>query len=116
MADDFIKREALIKEISSISITMNIGQVNNCKTLLENVIKSYCQAVLKKVKEAPAADVVEVRHGEWKDTDWAGVSVKGYMACSQCNVMIPTCDDNRYCLGYLYFCPNCGAKMDGKGD
>ena len=68
------------------------------------------------VNEIPAADVVEVVHGEWKNADWAGVSVKGYMACSQCNVMIPTCNGTRYCLKRLYYCPNCGAKMDGKGD
>ncbi len=67
--------------------------------------------IIEQIEKAPSADVVEVKHGEWKDTDWSGISVKGYMACSQCNVMIPTCDDNRYCLGYLYFCPNCGAKM-----
>lgn len=65
MADDFIKREELIKEISSISITMNIGRVNNCKALLEKTIKSYCEAVLNKVKESPAIDVDEVKHGKW---------------------------------------------------
>ena len=59
MADDFIKRDELIKEISSITITMNIGRMD-CKTLLESAIKSYCKAVLNKVKELPAIDVEEV--------------------------------------------------------
>ena len=62
----------------------------------------------------PTADVVEVKHGEWRDKDWSGIAVKGYMACSQCNVMIPRCECTEYCLNYLYFCPNCGAKMDRK--
>lgn len=63
------------------------------------------------------ADVVEVRHGEWKDKARSGLSVNGYMVCSECDVIIPNCDDKtHYCLYTLNFCPNCGAKMDGKGE
>lgn len=51
--------------------------------------------------------------GEWKDSDRNGVSVKGYMVCTACDVMIPTCDDGIYCLSRLRYCPNCGAKMSG---
>ena len=65
------------------------------------------------VENAPTVDAVEVVHGRWEDKDWNGNGVSGYMACSACNVMIPTPDDNRYCIARLYFCPNCGAKMDG---
>lgn len=49
--------------------------------------------------------------GEWKDSDRNGVSIKGYMACSACDVMVPTVADGRYCLPRLRYCPNCGAKM-----
>lgn len=63
--------------------------------------------VLDMIKEAPTADVVEVRHGEWivheEDGYW-------HYDC-------PFCDD-----GFVIkmkmptppnYCENCGAKMDG---
>ena len=52
--------------------------------------------------------------GEWKKTDRRGISINGFMVCSACDVMIPTCDDKtRYCLSRLHYCPKCGAKMKG---
>ena len=53
------------------------------------------------VRTFPAADVVEVKRGEWIDT------VTGY-ACSICHTQEPT-------KRFLY-CPNCGARMDGRSD
>jgi hypothetical protein len=56
----------------------------------------------------PAADVVEVRHGEWRmrraivfDCELVGYN------CSRCNTTWDT-ETN--------YCPTCGAKMDGKGE
>lgn len=51
--------------------------------------------------------------GEWVDNARCGVHINGYMVCSVCDVMIPTCDNNRYCLPRLDYCPRCGAKMKG---
>ena len=52
--------------------------------------------------------------GKWQKADHKGVSIKGYMVCSVCNVMIPNCDDKtRYCLPRLDYCPRCGSKMKG---
>ena len=68
------------------------------------------------MESAPTVDAVEVVHGRWNKHDWIGVTIKGFMACSVCNVMIPKADDNYYCLLQLNYCPNCGAKMDGDGD
>ena len=53
----------------------------------------------------PTADVVEVRHGEWVDKG-------GYFPnCSECD----TWTDWSNGTAELNYCPNCGAKMDGKG-
>lgn len=54
----------------------------------------------------PTADVVEVRHGRWlfHDTDENDMTI---VKCSECG-------RKRY-FGANY-CPNCGAKMDGKGE
>ena len=59
----------------------------------------------------PAADVVEVRHGEYIDHIEIG-AMNNYLECSVCNWKTVFCalmrDSN--------YCPNCGAKMDGKGE
>lgn len=52
------------------------------------------------VDALPAADVVEVKHGEWKKR---GNELK----CSCCKLICYSNNDD------WSFCPNCGAKMDG---
>ena len=54
--------------------------------------------IIKALKEAPAADVVEVVHAHWIDRDektW----------CSRCDA-----SNKQYKPPY---CPHCGARMDG---
>ena len=64
----------------------------------------------------PAADVVEVRHGVWElhgNDDDIGCSY----FCSKCGANYD--EDWFYEHGYFIqfnYCPNCGAKMDGKGE
>ena len=58
------------------------------------------------------ADVVEVRHGKWTDNG-------PYDKCSVCKTLYK--DDLLFILsdcefGHPRYCPNCGAKMDGKGE
>lgn len=54
----------------------------------------------KGVDLIPAADVVEVRHGYWVDGKCGH-----YKICSECKQIADFDFD---------YCPNCGAKMDGK--
>lgn len=56
----------------------------------------------KIIAEAPAADVVEVRHGRL-------LNPNPYGECSLCGYLMDIRD------GYKY-CPSCGAKMDGGQD
>lgn len=51
------------------------------------------------ISAIPAADVVEVRHGRWLESN------NGPM--QKCSVCGATGWDG------FYYCPNCGAKMDG---
>lgn len=64
------------------------------------------KAFEKFIKDAPAADVVEVKHGNWI---WQGSISEGCWVCSECK--------DKFYQGYgnENFCPNCGAKMDKKG-
>ena len=60
------------------------------------------------------ADFVEVRHGKWiselvERCDWRGKKQKYYqpISCNLCHNAV---------LERTNYCPNCGAKMDGKGE
>ena len=56
------------------------------------------------ILNAPAANVVEVRHGRWekRGSKWQ---------CTGCKVLMSV--DGTPQENLLYYCPNCGAKMDG---
>lgn len=57
-------------------------------------------------KDTPAADVTPVVHGEW-------ITIDGISRCSECGY-IPAYDSAIDDLFYSPYCPNCGAKMDGR--
>ena len=57
------------------------------------------------LEDTPAADVVEVRHGRWIVKDLTPY-------CSVC--YIPSGYECDGVHSKTLFCPNCGAKMDGK--
>lgn len=65
------------------------------------------------IKVLPTADVAEVRHGIW--IEGAEHFTNGFYEaeCSVCGNYIRWNEGNS---GEWNFCPNCGAKMDGKGE
>ena len=68
-------------------------------------------AVLKQlIENAPAADVVEVKHGHWYRHDKKTHGDTCYY-CSQCEKMALT--DCGMVWELTPYCPFCGAKMDG---
>ena len=72
------------------------------------------------VENEPAADVAEVRHGEWEDgyaKDANGNIVYRSIDCSECGEYFKIKDhDAEYWKGRFKMCPFCGAVMDGKGE
>jgi hypothetical protein len=93
---DYIDRAAL-----------GIGLCN--RDVFEN--KGYADgwnAAVKILKEAPVADVQEIKHGKWKlcYEDW-----RRQIAGDECSA----CGFQHYgtCISHYHYCPNCGAKMDG---
>jgi hypothetical protein len=66
--------------------------------------------IMGDIEDFPAADVVEVKHGKWeKPTLNLECFADGYVICSECNVMLPNITE----IPEYYYCPYCGAKMDG---
>ena len=101
---DYIDRAAL-----------GIGLCN--RDVFEN--KGYADgwnAAVKILKEAPTADVVEVWHGKWIETQeplgWCDVDC---IECSVCHeswiIDEDSSIDDYECM--WHYCPHCGAKMDG---
>lgn len=90
---EYIERQAVIDELlKSTIITSDLYGMG---------IMSGLDFAVKKVANAPAADVAEVRHERWEDVGnnirvctGCRHGIKGHMACVN------------------KFCPNCGAKMD----
>ena len=71
------------------------------------------EAIIEDLTKFPAADVAPVRHGEWlkAEDDYCGLNI---IQCSICHEeWCFEIDDDVIDLNYHY-CPNCGAKMDGK--
>ena len=70
----------------------------------------YPALVASAIKNAPTADVEEVRHGEWIDKP-TGAYCRMQSWCSACGKHsgIGGIESNRH----KPFCPNCGAKMKG---
>lgn len=66
------------------------------------------------IKNLPAADVAEVKHGKWIGTLYDGYAdgspVYEEFECSLCG-----CEHNADGEPTWSYCPDCGAKMDLKG-
>lgn len=80
---------------------------DECNTFCEN---GECYS--PNIRMIPTADVVEVRHGKWKPTE-PDSDVRFF--CSECETEISTSWDYDNAEMWRY-CPNCGAKMDGRSD
>lgn len=82
------------------------------EVIMEIVYKDF----LDFLNEQPTADVVEVVHGEWIE----GFGSWATMNCSKCDWKVPYFSSigdivsEQKLYDSLHYCPNCGAKMDGK--
>lgn len=111
---DFIEREALKADLQE----SYEGLKNIYKVLKHDEERRICEAQLAviteailRVKDAPAADVVEVRHGRWL----LERTPDGKPYCFHCSV----CDDDFHHIGIMTvydYCPNCGAYMMGESN
>ena len=67
--------------------------------------KQFINTVKMVLEDTPTADVVEVKHGKWDIN----------RNCSVCGVYkFEGLDADVWADWDIDYCPNCGAKMDGK--
>ena len=90
MPDEYISREAALT------------------ALQDSDLFNTTERQLRAIRELPAADVADVRHGRWIDAypDIEPNPMFMYGICSECGF-------EQGISKYLNYCPNCGAKMDG---
>ena len=86
---EYIEREALMRNLKQFAY-------EQLTPLVESLIQKQ-----------PTADVLEVRHGKWDIVEYGSGWVDG--KCSVCGYT--DCFDES---GFYIYCPECGAKMDGK--
>lgn len=93
----------------------NQATIYRVKGTAEHTIKSIAwtggeeaEVVQIQIVES-AADVVEVRHGRWLSNPHTDELI-----CSECDGIAPV-DCEKEDFYESNYCPNCGAKMDGKG-
>ena len=103
VSTDCINRKAFIGEIEKHYCAPCKGQGGDlggdwCRSCVIN-------SVLEKMREFPAADVMEVRHGRWRWVAYDANPKIGNWHCTYCN-RIPKSFQKED------FCPNCGALMD----
>lgn len=96
----YIEREKVLGVINELQGVCATEVPKNKADIYNDVFEE----VYGEMQRIPAADVQEVKHGFWEEG-----KVRGQFAliCSECE-----CD-----AGVIYdydYCPNCGAKMDGK--
>ena len=100
---EYIEREALIKELSAGCIPIDdreISQLIDCNESIRDIINAM-----------PTADVRSERYGHWvKESKMMGAFQRNLCICNICGLWYDE-DSGEEIFKY---CPNCGAKMDGK--
>lgn len=93
MAEEYIKKEDAIQSVM------------NHDLLKSDWSRAWAEYMLE---DAPTADVVPVRHGEWIHPREYGLNLPEHY-CSECREWEYSDTESKYC-------PNCGAKMDKEVD
>ena len=97
---EYIRREDMLNAVEKLDIIPSVDGMG-IPTDTEDFRVQFLGTVLK----VEPADVVQVVHGRWIDTD----SHLGYFAnCSACGYQMDVHTER----GYFKYCPNCGTKMD----
>ena len=102
---EYIEREALLSELQE-EIEFETSMYTEEQNKYFNM---GLKCAIRDVKSQPAADVTEVRHGEWVQIGYDEALDR--ITCSCCKEYFNLIDN---CTEAFNYCPHCGAKMDGK--
>lgn len=91
------------KYIEAEKFKKSIKELTSCMFSYEMTTGEIEDDFFELVDDEPAADVQEVKHGEWREHN------KIYI-CSQCGYSF----ENEGYIAFFNYCPCCGARMDGE--
>ena len=112
-----------IKRLAAMAVCE--GYSNRCFHGNDGCGKFVAEGIFDGILRIPTADVVEVRHGEWVveayPVDSDEVVILPYKDHQHNDPFCSICGEHALLNGgeeYVTsnYCPNCGAKMDGKGE
>ena len=118
----YIDREALIEWLKRIPLTDLSDGRGLCRVIMEDNFKKAIQ----KMPEGIIADVEPVRRGRWEwFEEWSYSTPEHSAECDDCGWRCSECKtkledmvngyyDDSYEVPQLNYCPNCGARMDGR--
>ena len=112
---EYIEREALLTDLrgsyDDLKQIYNGLQYDEERRICSGELNTFMECIMR-VKDAPAADVVEVRRGEWILFRPRRMGRNATYKCSCCGKLRSSYYND---VQEWKFCP-CGAKMDGKGE
>lgn len=99
---EYIEREAIIKHIEE-----KLDKLTDMPEMGARIaaMESAYNSTLNYIIQIPAADVEPVKRGKWEVVRTRNNFIKHMYKC-------PACEKNQFARSN--YCPNCGAKMDGK--
>lgn len=97
----YIDADAFIQKIQRVL------DENNDASFADNISREAFEIIIGGLKKTPAADVQEVRHGTYINTNHGGIHGDCIYRCSCCG------NEREAYIEEENYCPNCGAKMDG---
>lgn len=101
MKDEYIRREDMLNAVEKLDIIPSVDGMG-IPTGAEDFRVQFLGTVLK----VESADVVPVVHGKWNKLSYDGFN------CNKCGSTFVIMQGKEN----MYFCPNCGARMDEHGE
>lgn len=99
-SNDLISRAAAIDALTNTNLKRNVDSV------CDSDMNQTRRAAQRVIAQLPAVDAVPVVYARWRD-------YKDEHQCSVCKEIVCV-DPHAWKDIQFYFCPNCGAKMDGE--
>lgn len=114
---EYIEREAVLNDLRDsyheLQKIYNGLRYDEERAICGGQLSTFLECILR-LKDAPAADVVEVKRGRWENIVYNPVLRKMEATCSSCKVRGEIRVKGN-CCGFVVpnsdFCPECGADM-----
>ena len=99
--NEYISKQSVIDYLNGY-----LHLMGKCGALFDKGQRRALINSIQDISTVKAADVQPVKHGRWENTN-----TPNQLRCSNCEIIHVIV---QYPHGDVKYCPNCGARMDGK--